>query len=144
MKVLIPVDGSKYAKEAITTALSEGFLEDKEIHLITVVEGTATGRGSYLSDEVVHQILDAQAKVGNKILNEAKKLFEADRKISVAYRVGDAAEKILEYAKTNDIDLIVMGSKGKGALQSMLLGSVSIKVLQYAQCPVLIMRKKKS
>ncbi len=43
MKVLIPVDGSKYASRRLQQRY-EGFLENKEIHLITVVEGTATGR----------------------------------------------------------------------------------------------------
>lgn len=143
MKVLIPVDGSTYAKEAISRALKDGYLTDKEIHLIAIIEGTATGRDNYLSEDVVQQILDAQTKAGNEILNEAKKLFPTDTPICVAYRVGDPAEKILEYAKTIDADLIVMGSRGRGALGSALLGSVSTKILQHAQCPVLIMRKKK-
>ncbi len=142
MKVLIPVDGSTYAKEAIVTALEEGFLEEKEVHLITVVEGTAAGRDSYLSDDVVQQILDAQAKAGSEILEQAKGLFDPNRQISGVFRVGDAAENILDYAKTIEADFIMMGTRGRGALGSMLLGSVSIKILQHAQCPVLIMKKK--
>ena len=53
---------------------------------------------------------------------------------------GHAAEQILCVADTIDADLIVLGSRGLGGFQSLLLGSVSTRVAHHATCPVLIMR----
>jgi nucleotide-binding universal stress UspA family protein len=53
---------------------------------------------------------------------------------------GDAAETIIEVAKTRNSDLFVMGSRGLGRLAGLLLGSTSQKVLSHAPCPVLIVR----
>jgi nucleotide-binding universal stress UspA family protein len=53
---------------------------------------------------------------------------------------GSAAEAILEVASTRKSDLIVMGSRGLGTLSGLLLGSQSQKVVQHANCPVLIVK----
>jgi nucleotide-binding universal stress UspA family protein len=55
--------------------------------------------------------------------------------------VGDAAKKIVEYADLIDADLIVVGSRGHGAISSALLGSVSRGILHAATRPVLIVRE---
>lgn len=51
-------------------------------------------------------------------------------------RRGDAAVEIVNYANENEIDLIVMGGKGRSAIADILLGSVASKVLHTATCPV--------
>ena len=51
-----------------------------------------------------------------------------------------AAEEIVEYAKTHNIDLIVMGTHGRGAMAQLLAGSVAEKVVRTAPCPVLTVR----
>jgi len=53
---------------------------------------------------------------------------------------GPAAEAILQVAQVRKVDLIVMGSRGRGRLEAALLGSVSQRVVQEAPCPVLIVR----
>ncbi|MCK7482230.1 MAG: universal stress protein [Candidatus Moduliflexus flocculans] len=53
---------------------------------------------------------------------------------------GPAAEAILSAAAIRNSDLIVMGSRGMGALKGMVLGSVSTKVFHYAPCPVMVVR----
>ena len=56
---------------------------------------------------------------------------------------GPPADAILRVAKTRDVDLIVMGARGLGSLGSLLLGSVSQKVMAHATCPVIIVREQK-
>jgi len=56
---------------------------------------------------------------------------------------GPPADAILRVAKTRDVDLIVMGARGLGSLGSLLLGSVSQKVMAHADCPVIIVREQK-
>ena len=53
---------------------------------------------------------------------------------------GQPADAIVEYADTHDIDLIVMGTHGRGGVEKMWLGSVTEKVLRKAHCPVLALR----
>lgn len=53
---------------------------------------------------------------------------------------GAPAEVILEYAKQNDIDLIVIGSRGLGGIREFVLGSVSHNVVQHAAIPVLVVK----
>jgi nucleotide-binding universal stress UspA family protein len=53
---------------------------------------------------------------------------------------GEAAAEIIQHAKRHDVDLIVAGSRGLGAVKGWLLGSVSRKLVHYASCSVLVVR----
>jgi len=55
-------------------------------------------------------------------------------------KIGGPAEEIMKVASKHHADLIVMGAKGLSALDRILLGSVSTRVVQYATCPVLVVR----
>jgi nucleotide-binding universal stress UspA family protein len=59
----------------------------------------------------------------------------------VAVELGKPEELILEYTKVHDIDLIVMGTHGKGTVEKLLVGSVTTKVMNQASCPVLSIRE---
>jgi nucleotide-binding universal stress UspA family protein len=54
--------------------------------------------------------------------------------------VSSIADAIINYAANNNIDLIVMGTKGKTGLKMFLIGSVADGVVRHAQCPVLVVR----
>ena len=53
---------------------------------------------------------------------------------------GDAAERLLEYAREQAIDLIALGRRGVGQIRGLLMGSVSLKINSLAECPVLTVR----
>ena len=55
-------------------------------------------------------------------------------------RAGAPADEIVRAADELDVDLIVVGGRGKGAVEAMLLGSVAYRVLHHAPCPVLVTR----
>ena len=55
---------------------------------------------------------------------------------------GNRAEKIVTFAEDNNIDMIIVGSLGKGGYERVLLGSVSKKVVRHAQIPVLVVRER--
>ena len=76
------------------------------------------------------------AKIGDFLVEKAsKKAHKAGvAQVDTHVRNGDAAEVILEIARQHDADLIVMGNRGLGNLKSLLLGSVSYKVNQLAEC----------
>ncbi|MBC8332106.1 MAG: universal stress protein, partial [Anaerolineae bacterium] len=78
---------------------------------------------------------------GEDLLKDAQRqLAQYGIETTIAMERGDAATQIINYAKAQDIDLIVAGSRGLGQIQSWLLGSVSRKLVHYAGCSVLIVK----
>jgi nucleotide-binding universal stress UspA family protein len=70
----------------------------------------------------------------------AQHLIQAGFTAEPICKSGDPAEEIMKVASKKKADLIVMGAKGLGTIDRVLLGSVSMQVLQYANCPVLVVR----
>ena len=70
----------------------------------------------------------------------AQQLIKAGFTAEPVCKIGDPAEEIMKVVAKHHADLIVMGAKGLGTIDRILLGSVSMKVLQYANSPVLIVR----
>lgn len=86
------------------------------------------------------QKIHAERLLQNVIHNLSVQGVQAD----AVLRRGDAATEIINYATNNNIDLIVAGSRGLGAVRSWLMGSVSRKLVHYSECSVLIVRCAKT
>lgn len=71
---------------------------------------------------------------GAKMLSESRIVFERD------LLEGPAADAILSVAETRDADLVIMGTRGLGAVKGLVFGSVATKVSHQAPCPVLLVR----
>ncbi len=71
-----------------------------------------------------------------KMAAVAKQFFEQFAKVETRVAIGKPAEKILEVAKQEDVDLIIMGTHGRKGLERALFGSVADKVVTGALCPV--------
>ena len=69
-----------------------------------------------------------------------EQLLKAGFTAEPIYKIGDPAEEIMKVAAKQHTDMIVMGAKGLSAIDRILLGSVSTRVVQYANCPVLVVR----
>ena len=142
MKLLIPVDGSEPALQAVRHALHlqrEGLRAS--FVLATVQEATYTYELMLAPDaDVLDRVTGA---VGARALKSAEALFEAaglafEREIGS----GDPAQMLLAIAQRCGCQAIVMGARGRGALRSVLLGSVSSAVLQASTLPVTIVKDK--
>ncbi|HEU5140357.1 MAG TPA: universal stress protein [Bacillales bacterium] len=78
---------------------------------------------------------------GEEVLREAKKRLKEEGVLSeTAVMEGDAAEEIDRYALSHEADLIVIGHRGLSGLKKLVLGSVSQKVVEKANCPVLVVK----
>jgi nucleotide-binding universal stress UspA family protein len=64
-------------------------------------------------------------------------------KASGILKRGDAASIMIDYAKSEDLNLIITGSRGLSQLKSWLMGSVSRKLVHYSNCSILVVRDKK-
>ncbi|MBE6495342.1 MAG: universal stress protein [Methanobrevibacter thaueri] len=135
-KILVPTDGSEYAKKAQKHALFLAKVSGAEIVAVSVTENNFVN-GLPLDDEVyqLNQILNERSEEN---LKEFDKLNEDDLKITHVVREGSPAKVILEVAKEEAVDLIVMGSSGKSGFDRFIMGSVADKVVNSAKCAVLV------
>ena len=136
-KILVPTDGSEFAKKAQKHALFLAKVSGAEIVAVSVTENNFVN-GLPLDDEVyqLNQILKERSEENLKEFDELND--NNDLKITHVIREGSPAKVILEVAKDKDIDLIVMGSSGKSGFDRFIMGSVADKVVNSAKCAVLV------
>ena len=135
-KILVPTDGSDFAKKAQMHALFLAGACDAEIIAVSVTENNFVN-GLPLDDEI-YQLNEILKERSEENLMEFDKLNEDDLKITHVIREGSPAKVILEVAKEEDVDLIVMGSSGKSGFDRFIMGSVADKVVNSAKCAVLV------
>jgi nucleotide-binding universal stress UspA family protein len=118
------------------------------VHVVNV-EGPGPGWYGWLTPESgaeVQAFEDAWAQARRELATflerETKTLNDAGLVASAAVRAGDPGTEIVASAREENADLVVMGSRGRTRLSSILLGSVSRKVLSHAPCSVLIVRQR--
>ncbi len=150
MRVLVATDGSESARRAVefTSRLVRPW-EGLEVIILHVVRPFGTWwvepnpavphpKGIDLAMEAYER--DVRER-GAQVLAQAAETFEASgAKVESVLGRGDAATEILALAEERKVDLIVMGSRGLGAFQRVILGSVSLRVMQAAKCPVLVVK----
>ena len=135
-RILVPTDGSEFAKKAQKHALFLAKVSGAEIIAVSVTENNFVN-GLPLDDEVyqLNQILKEKSEEN---LKEFDELNEDNLKITHVIREGSPAKVILEVAKEEAVDLIVMGSSGKSGFDRFIMGSVADKVVNSAKCAVLV------
>lgn len=141
MKFLIPIDGSAQAERAVDYLLNhvQAWRESPQICLLNVQWKVATGNVKlFINADTIN---DYYRELGMSALSSARtKLDAANLSYEYHISVGVPAEAIVQYAQKNAVDQIVMTSRGEGDWQAMLLGSVVSKVVQLADCAVLIVK----
>ena len=139
-KILIATDGSESAHEALEFGLdlaAEQGARAFVVHVAPVVDVMPYANFGYVGPSVPHEFDEHD----RECLQEAAELgAEKGVDIETALLKGRPADEIVTYADTIDADLIVVGSRGHGAIASALIGSVSRGVLHESRRPVLIVR----
>lgn len=150
MKILVCTDGFKHSKKAIREALlvAEG-CKVNEVAIIHVHDYNSTTVYPYanlgMNPEFIKQlqkISDKEKAEWEKKLSEYIKLFEDKHiKARIILKEGHASDTIVKIAQKEGFDMIVVGSRGLGGLEKMLLGSVSNAIIQEAKdCSVLVVK----
>ena len=139
-KILFCTDFSENADRAFVFAVNSAMRNvGCELHLLHVIpEPPAQFWKGYIYE--VDEDVDARAKreIDAKLAEAYVPRVPADVKLVVAMRIGEARHKILEYAAEQDVDLIVLGRQGAGAVGKILFGNVTERVVRKADCPVLV------
>jgi nucleotide-binding universal stress UspA family protein len=142
-KILVPLDGSEFAECSLehVKVVTSGSNASKII-LFRVVEP--------LSAETVYALtiaggdllrkaeMDNQTEARNYIAKIKNELANSGLKAETVVVDGRAAEEIIDYAKNNKVDLIVMTTHGKSGISRWFFGSVAQKVLQHSPIPILL------
>jgi nucleotide-binding universal stress UspA family protein len=143
MHVLIATDGSPYSIDAARAAgiLLRGADHVTLLSVVTEVPGDDAGgfEGSVYSPGEQDALWDAEmAEAGAELEQTAAALSAAQ--IDKRIEVGDVGGTVCRIAAEVGADVIVVGSHGRGAIERLLLGSVSEQVVRHAPCPVLVVR----
>jgi nucleotide-binding universal stress UspA family protein len=136
-KILVPVDHSPVSERAVLAARDLALLSGGEVWVLHLRErevGVKTGAmlPNETSDEAVAAV-DASVKA----LTDAGVKARGEVRNTI---FGYAAKEIVADAKQNDVDVIVMGSRGRGDLAGLVLGSTAHKVIHLTDRPVLVIR----
>lgn len=135
-RILLAYDGSEASQKAFDTAAEMAQRYGAELHVITVAPVPE------IPDEVESEAEIELSRTKHQQFLDRLKHRAQLRKIPLhaQMRVGHAAQQVLEHAEGLPADLLVVGHRGHGAFERWRLGSVTQRVIAYAECPVLVVR----
>jgi nucleotide-binding universal stress UspA family protein len=150
-RILVPYDDSKFSKKALDEAIKIAQMTNGDLYICTVVSvtnivppGSLLGLVKSASKAELHQKLLKSAKSYADRTLSSKISYCNSKHVRAYYKIiveGSIVDEILKLAKKKSIDLIVIGSQGLHGIERLKsLGSVSRKVSELADCPVLIVR----
>ena len=141
-KILAPIDRSKYKEKIIAYAVSLGKAWGAEITAIHIIDPGRGVPGGRVREKELEREEEAE-RPAEDLLDEAD-LQAKKEGINIKKEVieeSDTVEKaIIDYAKKNNIDVIVIGTTGMSAVEEIFVGSVANKVIHHAHCPVFAIR----
>jgi len=141
-RILVPTDFSPPSYAALGYARAVATQFGASLHLLHVADDPY--RAALAAEVYVPEVEGLRDEIVTSALGRLKEqLTAADTTAlhaTTAAVIGTPAWTIVEYAAANDIDLIVMGTHGRGGMAHLLMGSVAERVLRTAPCPVLTVR----
>ncbi len=133
--IAIAVDGSDNSMRAVAEAVKIAKLCGlKKVDVISVI-------AIDVYSDMVYDPVEAHGDTQKELVQPALDAFAAEGiEAELELLHGRPAEEILRYVQRNDVDMLVIGSRGLNALQEFAIGSVSHKVIKHCKCPVLVVK----
>lgn len=142
MKILVPIDGSKYSMAAVEFIASRDALigTDPTVELLNVQGTIPSHVARAVGKDMIRRYQQDEA---DKVLKPSLAILEkAGVSATAMWRPGRVGEEIARLADGEAVDLIVMGSRGHGAIAGLFIGSTTNHVLALTKRPVLLVRDK--
>ena len=144
-KILVAVDGSEHAKQAVAVAGAIAKQFGAQLLILHTMKRIGSDRVPSELKELARiehiEVTEADALrgVAEAIINRAKDAAELAGATNVETTIdsGNPADRVIACCEDNDVDLVVLGRRGLSDVASMFMGSVSHKVTQLAPCPCL-------
>lgn len=139
--ILVPTDGSEYAHKAMIYALEFAKQFKSTVHVLMVADDR-TLRLLEWEYVPVNLLSDMESMIEKQTRESLEKFVQEFPNFSLKMKVlkGDPVHEIVNYAKEQNIDMIIMGTHGRSGLNHMLVGSTTEKVMRHAPCPVLTVK----
>ena len=141
-RIIVPVDFSKITEKLIdySTYMAEKLSATIHfIHAVTSVTGDAMVGAPFAVEYEAKMLADTQKRMSNLLEDNREKLTGCTGEVVI----GDPVDTIIDTAKAQKADLIIIATHGTKGLEKILLGSVTERVLKRAPCPVLTMNPYK-
>lgn len=136
-RILLPLDGSPMAEQALSYAVVQAEHFQAELFLLRVLEPLAERRG--LSRPGVREAEEMTRALAHEYLEGlANSVRESGLPVETVTIEGRAHAEIVQFAEANEVDLIVMCTRGQSGLSRWLMGSVADRVVRGATVPVLL------
>ncbi|MDY6819663.1 MAG: universal stress protein [Halobacteriales archaeon] len=136
--ILVPTDGSEEVQQSIDHGIDLACLTDATLHGLFVVD---TADAAVLPEAQWVTIEETLEETGDRALADIEaSAMQREVETRTAMRYGNPHEEISSYAEEKDVDLIIMGSRGRSGLDRVLLGSVTENVIRQTDKPVLVQR----
>lgn len=139
LDILVAVDGSEHAAQALRTAAQLAQEEHARLTVITAVPSAPALAQMSAAGVALTEVADLLGEAGKRIRAQVDEL-PADISVQSIVIEGQPVQVILDRLRDGRHDLLVMGTRGLGRMGSALLGSVSQAVLHEAPVPVLVVR----
>jgi len=144
-RLIVGIDGSRWAEAAVTAVAARTWPADSEVVLVNAVwnpppptpgfEGHET-----LAMQIADWVAQENARIGEIVERSKARLESRGLKVTVVIREADPKRLLIEEATNRQADGIFIGARGHGRLERLLLGSVSARIVERAPCSVEIVR----
>jgi nucleotide-binding universal stress UspA family protein len=142
-KILAPIDRSGYKEQILAFAISLGKAWGAEITAIHVIDPGRGVPGGRIQEKEREREEEAKREAENLLVQSVDPLAQKEGvniKKEVVEESDSVAKSIIGYAKKNNMDVIVIGTKGMTAVEDFFLGSVANNVIRHAHCSVFAIR----
>jgi nucleotide-binding universal stress UspA family protein len=136
-KILVPIDGSEFSLHAARYAIKLAKDENAQIICIHVISRTVL---EYVPPQSREDLRKKAESWINTIKDLAKTSSISEIKTEILMDVHSVVESIVDYATRENIDLMVIGTRGRTGLKKFLMGSIANDVVRHAHCPILLVR----
>jgi nucleotide-binding universal stress UspA family protein len=138
--ILVPSDFSECSDEALRYGLELARRFDARLHVLHVVQDPVTQPWAEGFAVPLFEAVEEWREQAEQRLRALVPDADAGR-VTIVSIVATPYAAILDYAASRDVDLIVMGTHGRGGVSHLLLGSIAERVVRRAPCPVLTVRR---
>ncbi len=144
-RILVPIDFSEQSRKTVAYATKTASRHNSTIYLLHVFQipdyvVSPYARRRQNSAEVQSQVDAAEQEARENLEAFAEELSKKGIKVQPYLRVGYPFDEIVLMANHFDVDLIIIGSHGRGAISRLLVGSTAERVVEHAPCPVLVVK----
>ena len=146
-KILVPIDGKRSSYNCLELACHIAIQNNSDIHLLHVINLSVINKVAYLSDGNQDEMIEKAERIGrvyfknftSQIEEESKKTYRFKKQVVKANNVDEA---IIEYAQNEGIDLIIIGLTSKKHAADVIVGHVTLRVVEFSHIPVLTLPTK--